>query len=138
MSPSYNHSYLAYRIARLLDHEEKFNFHIGITLDIDGNDYIPDIAVYEKKEIDFLHDKVKADERPLMVVEILSPKQGVNEVTEKIEVYLRAGIKSCWMVIPPAKTIVIFHDINKPVSYSSGILTDWILNMEIPVEEIFK
>lgn len=73
-----------------------------------------------------------------MVVEILSPKQGVNEVTEKIEVYLRAGIKSCWMVIPPVKTIVIFHDINKPVFYSSGTLTDWILNMEIPVEEIFK
>ncbi|MCB1920549.1 MAG: Uma2 family endonuclease [Candidatus Competibacteraceae bacterium] len=81
---------------------------------------------------------MKADERPLMVVEILSPKQGVNEVTEKIEVYLRAGIKSCWMVIPPVKTIVIFHDINKPVFYSSGTLTDWILNMEIPVEEIFK
>lgn len=53
MSPSYNHSYLAYRIARLLDHEEKFNFHIEITLDIDGNDYIPDIAVYEKRKLIF-------------------------------------------------------------------------------------
>lgn len=70
MSPSYNHSYLAYRIARLLDREESFNFHIAITLDIDGNDYIPDIAVYARKEIDFLHDKVKSDESPLMVVEI--------------------------------------------------------------------
>lgn len=138
MSPSYNHSYLAYQIAKLLDREEKFNFHIEITLDIDGVDYIPDIAVYEKKPIDFLHDKIRSDDRPLMVVEILSPKQSVNEVMEKIEVYLNAGIKSCWLVIPPTKTIIVFNDINQPASYSTGILNDPALSIGIVVNDVFK
>lgn len=53
MSPSYNRSYLAYRIAKLLDKEERFNFHIEMTLDIAGVDYIPDIAVYDKKPSTF-------------------------------------------------------------------------------------
>lgn len=138
MSPSYNHSYLAYRIAKLLDQGEKFNVHIEVTLDIDGVDYIPDIALYERKKIDFLHDKIKSEERPLMVVEILSPKQSVNEVTEKIEVYLRTGVKSCWLVIPPTKTIIVFNDINNPVSYSTGTLTDPALSFEISMEDVFK
>lgn len=138
MSPSYNHSYLAYQIARLLDQEERFNFHIEMTLDINGVDYIPDIAVYEKKPIDFLHDKIKSEERPLMVVEILSPKQSVNEVTEKIEVYLNAGIQSCWLVIPPTKTVIVFKDINQPASYTTGILNDPVLSVEIKVNDIFK
>ncbi len=138
MSPSYNHSYLAYRIAKLLDKEEKFNFHIEMTLDIAGVDYIPAIAVYDKKAIDFLHDRIKADEKPLLAVEILSPKQSVNDVMEKIEVYLNAGVKSCWLVIPPTRTIIIFNDINKPQSYSTDILTDSALHMEIAVADVFR
>ena len=33
MTPSYNHSYLAYRIAKVLDQEEKYNLHIEMTLE---------------------------------------------------------------------------------------------------------
>lgn len=137
MSPSYNHSYLAYRIAKLLDQGEKFNVHIEVTLDIEGADYIPDIALYQRKKIDFLHDKIKSEEPPLMVVEILSPKQSVNEVTEKIEIYLRAGVKSCWLVIPPTKTIIVFNDINNPVSCSTGVLTDPVLSFGISMDDVF-
>ena len=64
MTPSYNQSYLVYRIAKVLDQDEKYNLHIGMTLDISGADYVPDIALYEKGKIDFLHDKVKADKPP--------------------------------------------------------------------------
>lgn len=138
MSPSYNHSYLAYHIAKLLDKEEKFNFHIEMTLDLAGVDYIPDIVVYEKKAIDFLHDRIKADEKPLLAVEILSPKQSVNDVMEKIEVYLNAGVKSCWLVIPPTRTIILFSDINQPLSYSTGILTDSALNVQIALADVFR
>ncbi len=94
MSPSFNHSYLAYRIAKNLDTSEKFNIHIEVTLDLGGTDYVPDIALYKKQHIDFLHDKVKADTPPILNAEILSPKQTVNEITEKFEVYLHAGVQS--------------------------------------------
>ena len=138
MSPSYNHSYLAYRIARLLDQNDRHNIHIEMTLDLGGTDYIPDIALCEKQKIDFLHDRIKTAEPPVLVVEILSPKQAVNEITEKFEVYLQAGVKSCWLVIPPTKTIVVFHDINRPCSYSSGTLNDPAVGVEVSVEAVFS
>ena len=137
MTPSYNQSYLAYRIAKVLDQEEKYNLHIEMTLDISGTDYIPDIALYKKEQIDFLHDKIKAVKPPLLLVEILSPKQAVNEVTEKLEVFLQGGVQSCWLVIPPTKTIVLFQDIQHPVSYSSGRFTDPVIGVEVAVEDIF-
>lgn len=138
MPLSYNHSYLAYRIAKVLDQDEKYNLHIEMTLDISGTDYIPDIALYKKGKIDFLHDKVKADKPPLLLVEILSPKQAVHEITEKFEVYLQAGVQSCWLVIPPTKTIVLFQDIQRPLSCSSGRFTDPVIELEVAVEDIFS
>ncbi|OQY59648.1 MAG: hypothetical protein B6245_05590 [Desulfobacteraceae bacterium 4572_88] len=137
MSPSYNHSYLAYRIAKTLDRDEKYNIHIKMTLDIGGTDYIPDIALYEKQRIDFLHDKIKAEEPPILLVEILSPTQAVNEITDKFEIYFQAGVKSCWLVIPPTKTIVLFNDIHHPVSYSTGLFTDPVMGAEVSVGDIF-
>jgi len=138
MPLSCNHSYLAYRIAKVLDQGEKYNLHIEMTLDLNGTDYIPDIALYRKEQIDFLHDKIKTDKPPLLLVEILSPKQAVNEITEKFEVYLQAGVKSCWLVIPPTKTIVLFQDIQQPLSCSSGCFTDPIVELEVAVEDIFS
>ncbi len=137
MSPSYNHSYLAYRIAKTLDQNDKYNIHIEMTLDIGGTDYIPDIALYEKQKIDFLHDKIKAEEPPILIVEILSPGQSVNEITEKFEIYFHAGVKSCWLIIPPTKTIVLFHDIHHPISYSTGKFKDQITGIDVSVEDIF-
>jgi hypothetical protein len=34
MPPSYNHSYLAYRLAKLMDDESRFNLHIEITIEM--------------------------------------------------------------------------------------------------------
>lgn len=138
MPPSYNHSYLAYRLAKLMYDETRFNLHIEITIDINGADYIPDIAVYPRKAVDFLHDKIKTELLPLLIVAILSPQQSVNEIMEKFELFLQAGIQSCWLVIPPTKTIIVFNDIQQPQSYSKGFFEDIILQKEIAVEQIFK
>jgi Uma2 family endonuclease len=138
MSPSYNHSFLSYRIAKAIDQDEQFNIHIELTIEINGHDYVPDIAVYEQRGIDFLHDTIKTQEMPMLIVEILSPTQSVREVTEKIALFLEAGVKSCWLVLPEVKTITVFHDIRQPVSYSIGNLVDDRLGVEISVAEIFK
>ncbi len=138
MSPSYNHSYLAYRIAKAVDRDEKYNIHIEMTLDIGGTDYIPDIALYEKQRIDFLHDKIKAEEPPILIVEILSATQAVNEITDKFEIYFQAGVQSCWLVIPPTKTIILFQDIHHPVSYSTGHFTDSTISVDVSLENIFQ
>ena len=142
MSPSYNHSYLAYRIGHLIDTKAQYNIHIELTLDIGGIDFIPDISIYPRKNMDFLHDQVKTSEMPIMVTEILSPRQSVNEITEKFEIYLKSGIQSCWLIIPPTKTVVVFNDINQPFSYSShssgGELVDKMMNIQLSVKKIFQ
>ncbi len=138
MSPSYNHSYLAYRIAKAVDRDDKYNIHIELTLDIGGTDYISDIALYEKLRIDFLHDKIKAEEPPILIVEILSATQAVNEITDKFEIYFQAGVQSCWLVIPPTKTIILFQDIHHPVSYSTGHFTAPTISVDVSLENIFQ
>mgnify|MGYP002065624277 CR=1 FL=1 len=61
----------------------------------------------------------------------------VNEITDKFEIYLQAGVKSCWLVIPPTKTVVLFHDMHHPVSCSTGQFADPIMGLEVSLEEIF-
>ena len=138
MSPSYNHSYLSYRIAKTIDIDDRFNIHIELTIEIDGNDYVPDIAVYKQRDVDFLHDTIKMREMPILVIEILSPTQSMRDVIEKIAVYLQSGVKSCWLVLPEVKTITVFHDIRRPISYSRGNLVDDELGLNFPVEEVFQ
>nr|VFJ53143.1 MAG: Putative restriction endonuclease [Candidatus Kentron sp. FW]VFJ59229.1 MAG: Putative restriction endonuclease [Candidatus Kentron sp. FW] len=137
MSPSYNHSYLAYRVAKALDQGEKYNIHIEVTLEFDGANYVPDIALYGKRPIDFLHDEISSKAPPPLLVEILSFHQSVNEITDKFKIYLQAGVKSCWLVIPPTKTIVLFHDLQHPRSYSMGKFTDSNMGIEVSVDDIF-
>ncbi len=137
MSLSYNHSYLAYRLAKHID-DEHFNLHIELSLDIDGINYVPDIAVYPRSHINFLYDKLKTEQCPLLIIAILSPKQAINDITDKFEIYFQAGVKSCWLVIPPTKTIIVFNDMSNPQPYSAGAFIDTVLKKEITVEQIFK
>ena len=140
MSPSYNHSYLTSQIVGHLykeNKENKYNIHTELTLDINGTDYIPDIAFYEKQPINFFRDSVKTQTMPILVIEILSPKQAVNDITGKFETYFQAGIQSCWLVIPPGQTIIVFHDNQKPASYSTGNVMDSVVDLEISIDDIF-
>ena len=72
---SYNRSYLAYHIARSIDVRDLFNLHIELSLDINGREHIPGVAVYQRKPINFLRDTVRTTAMPLLAVEILSPNQ---------------------------------------------------------------
>ena len=117
------------------------DFHIDkldeLSFDINGQEHIADVAAYEKRAIDYIHDVIRTQELPLMVAEILSPTQTIAELTTKAELYLQEGIQSCWLVIPPAQTIMVFNQGQKPQSFSTGNLNDPVLTIEIPIEEIF-
>jgi len=136
--PSYNHSYLAYRIGRAIDLNDNYNIHIELTLDINGKDYVPDVVIYPKQAVDFLHDEIKVKTMPLTAIEILSPQQSLNELTDKGSLYLANGIQSFWLVLPPTKTVIVYQNISQPVSYSTGHIIDHALNLEIPMELIFR
>jgi len=76
---------------------------------------------------------------PLTTIEILSPKQDLDTLLEKAELFLAAGVKSCWIVIPAVGTIAVFTG---PTTYRSfangGAVIDEVLGVEIPLAEIFS
>ncbi|MEM7537856.1 MAG: Uma2 family endonuclease [Chloroflexota bacterium] len=140
MSPSYNHSYLTSQIVGHLykqNNENKYNIHMELTLDINGTDYIPDIAFYEKQPVNFVRDSVKTQTMPILSIEILSLKQSVNDIIDKFEIYFQAGIQSCWLVIPPTQTISVYHDTQKASSYSTGKVIDSAIDLDINIDDIF-
>jgi Uma2 family endonuclease len=73
----------------------------------------PDIAFIS-------NEKLKEDDNldgysmvmPELVVEVNSPYDVYNEIIDKVNDWLQAGVKEVWVVEPKSKTVVI-HNINK-------------------------
>ena len=76
-------------------------------------------------------------EIPLLAIEIISPSQVLQEIIDKIEIYLQAGIKSYWLVIPATCTVTIYHEFEKPCTYSKDSVIDEKLNISLSLSEIF-
>ena len=74
---------------------------------------------------------------PLLAVEILSPKQGIYDILEKFKIYFTLSIKSCWLVIPATATVTIYSP-DGFKSINSGEVVDEMLNIRLPIAEIFS
>ena len=138
MSPSYQHGYVCLNLGSALKQLDVYSIFSELTLLIE-KDYIPDICVYPKRRVDFIaEDIIKMTEMPLAVMEVLSPSQTIMEVLEKFEVYFEAGIKSCWLVIPPAQTVTVYTAPGKGQLFKTGEIADSVLDIRIPIDVIFE
>jgi Uma2 family endonuclease len=79
-----------------------------LNLSTPGKPTVPDIAVYPKSAIDYVHDVISRTDAPLLTVEILSPKQALNELVDKTVRYFAFGVRSCWIVLPELQAILIY------------------------------
>jgi Uma2 family endonuclease len=70
---------------------------------------VPDICIYPKMHINFEEeDTLKMKEPPLTAIEILSPKQALEDVLSKArKLYFANGVKSVWIVLTSLKTVVV-------------------------------
>jgi Uma2 family endonuclease len=137
MSPSSQHGYVCGNLIALLKPLKQFTIFSELTIQIE-KDYIPDICIYPRRKIDFAAgDIIRMTEMPLAVVEVLSPKQTITELMEKFEVYFPAGVKSCWLVIPPAQTVTVYTAPGQGHIFHAGNVVDTVLKIEIPIEEVF-
>ncbi len=98
----------------------------------------PDISLYPKEPLDVMDDEIRMTIPPLGVVEILSPTQTLNDLTDKAMQYFEHGVKSCWLVLPTLKTIYVF---SSPTQYKAfvqdDLVKDKVLNIELPLSEVF-
>ena len=91
MSPSYPHAYVSGKIIARLHQFEQYSVFSELTLQLD-KDYIADVCLYPKRPINFAAgDIIKVTEMPLLIVEVLSPTQGIQEILDKFAKFLRPG-----------------------------------------------
>jgi Uma2 family endonuclease len=136
--PSFNHGYFQLSIGMALRQQKNFSVVSASSIEINGKEYIPDISVYPKRKVDRLHDIVKMTDMPLLAIEIISPTQGTLELMNKFDIYFEGGIKSCWLVDPLPGSVVVLNSPDKAQTFTSGEVIDEVVNMRVPIDELFK
>ena len=135
--PGFNHSILQPRLIIALARSDKFEVMSELNLCLSGWKCVPDICLFPKGAGLLKHDIAWVTEVPLMAIEIFSPSQTMDEMTEKVDKLLEAGVKSVWLVLPAVRVISIFQQDALPISVTTGTLTDPATGIQVEVDAIF-
>src|SRR5436309_9882227 len=136
--PSRNHGRVQTNLILEFGHQQQFSTYSELTLFVAGTNYTPDISVYPREPADYRHDEASRADLPLVAVEIFSPSQSHQEVVEKAEVYLRNGVKSCWIVSPPLRTVTILLPDGREEVFHSGLAKDPITGLTADLVKVFS
>jgi Uma2 family endonuclease len=139
--PSLNHAYLQKNLLVLLDYpyRKQFTFlpEINLTMPQQPN-AVPDIAIYPKLAIDFLHDQITMTQMPITAIEIVSSSQSNDDILDKFERYFLTGVQSCWLVMPSMKAVAVYAGIGRYTFFTDAdTLTDPATGIELPLAEVF-
>ena len=116
------HGYIAIRLARVLaNHVE--NKRLGAVFAAETGYVIsrkpdtvraPDVSFVSRKRIPKTGiPKFYWEGPPDLAAEVVSPGDTINEVTDKVKMWLEAGTKLVWVVDPHMKTITIYRSPRK-------------------------
>ena len=138
--PSRNHSLVqSYMTVALMRYDDKLSILPEFSLELDGRPFVPDISVFRRlQEVNALHDEIKGTEPPLLAVEILSPTQPLDDLVQKTNAYLEAGVQSCWIVQPSLQTITVFLPGQKPLTHTDGEVNDQATGITVKLEDVFR
>jgi Uma2 family endonuclease len=137
---SKNHSRVEGRITSTLmtRYEDHYDILPQISLQFKEK-YTPDISIFPLMEYDWTNDEIRLSIPPITTIEIISPKQALTDVTDKIyKDYFPSGVQSAWVVIPTLRSIHILLPDNRILTFTSGLLQDPVTSIELNVEGIFK
>src|SRR5437773_11458474 len=127
--PSRNHGRVQTNLIVEFFQQQRFSIYSELTVTIGGANFTPDISIYPREAADYRHDEITRAELPLVAVEILSPSQSHQEVVEKAEIYLRNGMKSCWIVSPPLRTVAVLLPDGREEVFHSGVVKDPVVGL---------
>lgn len=135
---SVNHSKLIHRISVALDRYES-RYDILPELELSTGKCKPDVAIYENLSTDWFNDLIFYNKPPITAVEVLSPKQGVTDLTDKaFKIYFPAGVKTVWLVVPTLHICQILLPDGRQLTWSSSILKDPVTQMELDVDHLLR
>ena len=150
--PSRNHSFTQARITGLLSNDERFSPFVELSLDASQMDLsqfglkikeeiIPDVCLYPNS-VGFNddEDELKMPEMPLLAIEIISPKQAISDILAKFKAYFALGVKSCWLVVPPIKTVAVYSQPSHYKTFAMDMteVIDEVMDIRLPIHKIFS
>ncbi len=138
--PSRNHALVqSCMTVAFMRYDDKLSILPEFSLELDGQPFVPDISVYRRlQDVSALHDEIKGTEPPLLAVEILSPTQPLDDLVQKAEAYLEAGVEACWLVQPSLQNITVFLPGQRPLTYTAGEVSDPGTGITVQLEEVFR
>jgi Uma2 family endonuclease len=148
---SINHSIVQAKITGMLFNDERFTPAVELSLDVSQIDLSqfklkakeelkPDISLYQgRRELCSPDDILKMTEMPLLVIEVLSPKQTIDEILAKFKAYFALGVKSCWLVTPAIRAIAIY---SQPSTFTTFGMNDTevidkVVDIHLPIQKFF-
>ena len=118
MTPAgYGHGRIVNRIAwfittHVMKHRlgEVFSAETGFRIERDPDTVrAPDVAFIAADRLPDPPPRGYADTAPDLVVEVNSPDDRPREVSEKVRMWLSAGVKQVWLVDPATRTVQVCH-----------------------------
>ena len=139
--PSNNHSYLQLEIGFQLKvkYNSEFDIYSELSLDLTSGKAVPDVCIYPKRVQNWQRDIIRRTDAPLLVIEILSPKQAFDDLVDKIQdIYFPSGVLSAWIIVPSAESLVLFQPNAKPKSFDKTIVKDTASGFELDLNLVFN
>lgn len=125
-------------IIALARYKKQYKQLTELSLRLDGEKLVPDIALYALSASDWHENESEMTLAPLLCIEIVSPTQSIDEMKEKADKYFAAGVRSVWLVLPALAGVMVLHANTKARFFSEGDLLDNELGISIPVDEVFE
>jgi Uma2 family endonuclease len=137
--PSKHHSIIQGNLNFLIrsKYGDSFRLLPEISLDLPIKDRVPDLAIY--RPMPYGEEAIKMTDLPLCAIEIISPTQNHIDLLIKRRQYFDAGIQSYWLVFPDPKSVYVYSSPDEFEVYSyREVLKDSVLDIELPLSEVFK
>lgn len=84
--PSLNHARAQGRlVAAMMRFDQDYDILPELSLELDGRSFTPDISIYPRLAADWIQDEIRKTEPPLAAIEILSPKQVMDDLLARAD-----------------------------------------------------
>jgi Uma2 family endonuclease len=157
--PSKKHSLAQTNITGLLYNDKRFTPFVELSLDASSIDLsqfglkakdelVSDVCVYIEPPLDQEDDELGFDEirvtkMPDLAIEVLSPKQRINDLLFKIKAYFALGVKSCWLVMPSVQIIKVYSQAGSKIVAKTfepqrdTEIVDEVMDIRLPIQKLF-
>ena len=137
---SVNHSKLIHRVSVALDrYEPTYDILPELELELTTGKCKPDVAIYKNLSTNWFNDLIYYNQPPITAIEILSPKQGVTDLTDKaFKLYFPAGVQTVWLVVPMLHICQILLPDGTQLTWPNGTMKDPVTQMELNIDHLLR